>query len=339
MGRRARPVRAPGQPAPAAAGDSRRPARASRSRGVAEWAAAGAGATSGPEDIDGVRERIRQQLRNQELDVELNEALAQELAGYNDRDTELTQRRLDDIGEALAGDAIDIDRLLFGGSVAKHTYVDGLSDVDALVVLDDPDSGPGELVERFAQALSGQLPPGDVLAVEPGGLAVTVTYRDGSQVQLLPAVERDGRTSIASEDSRGWRTIRPHKFAEKLTQVNNANGGAVVPTIKLGKAALAGLPEAQRLSGYHVEAIAVDAFKGYAGRRDRMSMLLHLIDHTAEAVMRPTGDITGQSLHIDTHLGPARSATRETAQQELRRLHARLKSAASAADLRRLLHE
>jgi len=40
---------------------------------------------------------------------------------------------------SLVGDlAIDVDRQLFGDSVAKHPYVDGLSDVDALVVVDAP---------------------------------------------------------------------------------------------------------------------------------------------------------------------------------------------------------
>lgn len=175
--------------------------------------------------------------------------------------------------------------------------------------------------------------------MDAGTLAVTVTYRDGSQVQLLPAVERDGRTSIASEDGTAWRHIRPHKFAEKLTAANDANGGAVVPTIKLAKAALAGLPDPQRLSGYHVEAIAVDAFTGYTGRRDRMSMLRHLVEHAADAVMRPTGDITGQSVQVDRHLGPAGSADRGNVQQGLRRLASKLGRAMSAADLKRLLDE
>jgi hypothetical protein len=301
----------------------------------------GSGGRSGPsrEDLETTRERIREDLRRQETDAELNDVLAQALAGYNDRDHELVQERLDDIAEALEGAAIDVDRLLFGGSVAKHTYVDGLSDVDALVVVDDPGAGPGDLVERFRAALEGRLSGDDVASIDAGRLAVTVTYRDGTQVQLLPAAERDGRTSIASEDGTAWRHIRPHKFAEKLTEVNAANGGAVVPTIKLAKAGIAGLAKSQRLSGYHVEAIAVDAFKAYGGRRDRLSMLVHLVNHAAEKVMRPTGDITGQSVHVDGDLGPAGSAARAAVRQGLRRLANRLKGAADAADLRRILDE
>lgn len=290
-----------------------------------------------PEGLDATRERIREDLRRQEADAELNEFLAQELAGYNDRDHVMVQKRLDDVAEALEGAAIDIDRLLFGGSVAKHTYVDGLSDVDALVVVDDRGASPDNLVERFRDALEQWLPRGKVASIDAGRLAVTVTYRDGSQIQLLPATERDGRTSIASEDGTAWRHIRPHKFAEKLTQVNAANSGAVVPTIKLAKAAIAGLAESNQLSGYHVEAMAVDAFKAYDGRRDRMSMLVHLIHHAADKVMRPTGDITKQSVHVDAHLGPANSAARAAVQQGLRRLASQLEHANSSDDLRDLL--
>jgi hypothetical protein len=284
-----------------------------------------------------MRRQIQEELRQQELNAELNEFLAEELTAYNDRDTQLVRERLDEIVDSLGDSAEEVDRLLFGGSVAKHTYVDGLSDVDALVVLNQPDASPRELVERFAQSLLSRLVGSDVLDISTGKLAVTVTYRDGSQVQLLPAVERGGRTSIASEDGSSWRHIRPHKFAEKLTEVNQSNGNAVVPTIKLAKAVIAGLPENNRLSGYHVEAIAVDAFKEYTGRRDRVSMLQHLIGHAADAVLRPTGDITGQSVHIDGNLGAANSSARQSTSASLRQLENRIRNAASLDDYRRLL--
>jgi len=295
----------------------------------------GGGGSSGG-DGAALRRAVDEELRRQELTAELNAVLAELLAGLNDRDAGLVRDRLDQVQEALGDDAIDVDRLLFGGSVAKHTYVDGLSDVDALVVVDAPSASPADLVERFARALRSRLPMGEVESVEPGRLAVTVTYADGTQLQLLPAVERDGRTSIASEDGDQWRRIRPHKFAEKLTAANRANGDAVVPAIKLAKSAIAGLPEAHRLSGYHVEAIAVDAFRNYDGRRDRASVLHHLVDHAARAVLRPTGDITGQSVHVDDHLGAAGSARRREVSASLARLAARLRAASSAQEYRRI---
>lgn len=279
---------------------------------------------SSPEQVAAAREQALQRLREQERDLAVNEVLSDALRRYNDRDTELTRDRLEAIQEALGPLTVDFDRLLFGGSVAKHTYVDGLSDVDALVVLDVADVTPDRLVDRLRTSLSERLSSADVTDISTGRLAVTVRYSDGTEIQLLPAVERNGHTSIASEDARTWRQIRPHKFAEKLTQTNQANGQQVIPTIKLAKAALENLPENYQLSGYHVEAIAVDAFRSYNGRRDRASMLVHLVQHAQQAVLRPTGDITGQSVHIDAHLGPANSALRQNVSAAIANIASRL---------------
>ena len=295
------------------------------------------GGSSSSGDLNALRREIEEQLRRQELAAELNGVLAELLTAFNDRDTGLVRDRLDAVEEALGSGAIDVDRLLFGGSVAKHTYVNGLSDVDALVVVDDAAASPSDLVERFAGALRQRLSLGDVETIESGRLAVTISYKDGTELQILPTVERDGHTSIATEDGKDWRQIRPHKFAEKLTQVNRANGDAVVPAIKLAKAAIGNLPERYRLSGYHIEALAVDAFKRYDGRRDRASVLLHLVDHASEAVLRPTSDITGQSVHVDDHLGGANSAARREIAGSLGRLASRLRSATTADDYRQIL--
>jgi predicted nucleotidyltransferase len=298
--------------------------------------ASGQGDPGDHQDVDAVRREVRKLLRRPGLDAELNWFLAAQVATFENRDTELAQRRIDAIEEAL-GNAVNVERLLFGGSVAKHTYVDGLSDIDALVVLHEPAASPHDLVIRFTKALRGRLGRGDVLGVSAGRLAATVTYRDGSQIQLLPAVERDGQVAIASLANASWRYIRPLAFAAKLVEVNEANGRAVVPTIKLAKAAIQGLPEGRRLSGYHIEAIAVAAFTDYRGSRDRVSMLQHLISHATQAVLQPTRDVTGESDHIDAHLGPADSAERWAVSASLRRLAAQLSNATSVRDYRNLI--
>lgn len=298
----------------------------------------GSGGTgySGSSDVSRDRREAQELLRRQELEAQINAYLGEQLATVNSRDVAETNRRLDSILDALQSDTIEVDRLLFGGSVAKHTYVDGLSDVDALVVVNASSASPSDLVGRFADGLRERLAGGEVVTIAKGNLAVTVTYADGTQIQLLPAVERDGHTSIASEDGRQWRQIRPHKFAEKLTDVNRANGNGVVPTIKLAKGLIERLPDDHHLSGYHVEAIAVDAFRNYTGRRDRASMLQHLVGHAAEAVLRPTGDITGQSVHIDEHLGAAGSTSRRAISADLRRLATALETATGPDDVRAL---
>ncbi len=274
---------------------------------------------SSPEDVRRLREEVLNDLRKQERQVELNQVLAEALAGFNDRDVELVGRRLDAVREAIGELATDIDRLLFGGSVAKHTYVDGLSDVDALVVVNDHDASPDTLLTRFKAALDSRLSGSDVLEISTGALAVTITYQDGSQIQLLPAVERDGRTSIASEDGSCPLATNPTaQIVKNLAEVNRANGQAVVPTIKLAKSVLRNLP-AQQSGGYHVEAIAVDAFRDtVAGATaPRWSFTWN---YTPSEPFSAARDITGQAVHIDAHLGEANSAVRQGVSAAIGRL-------------------
>ena len=94
----------------------------------------GASFPGGPTDLDALRQRAREIADQATFDAEVNDRLAQRFASINARDNEKIGRYLDDIVAALKDDVDGIERTLFGGSVAKNTYVEGLSDVDALVV-------------------------------------------------------------------------------------------------------------------------------------------------------------------------------------------------------------
>jgi predicted nucleotidyltransferase len=283
-----------------------------------------------------VEERTRQTLAASEI----NALLGEELARINQRDASRISDHLERIREAL-GDEIDgLDTLLFGGSVAKHTYVDGLSDVDSLVILDSAElrsMGPADARERFGEVLREKLGAGEVKEVRVGNLAVTVVYRDGTEIQLLPAVRRGDQVQISSVDGQSWKWIEPRRFAERLTEVNRAQRGQVVPAIKLAKAIISGLPEGLGLSGYHVEALAVAAFTGYTGSTTPREMLTHLFGSAAGGVLRPAPDSTGQSGHIDEELGPANSEQRQTRARALERIARRMRDATQVQTWRDLL--
>lgn len=286
-----------------------------------------------PDELARTRELVLADVRRQQLAADVNQFLAELLIDYNDRDTQQTRDKLESIEATLTDQGYEVQNLGFGGSVAKHTYIDGLSDVDVLVFLDSSHGGtPAQVIAGFAETLRSSLPAS--ATVTAGNMAVTVTYRDGTQIQLLPATERGVHTVIPSADGSAWKPVRPHKFTEKLTQTNQRNGGGVVPAIKLAKSLINKLPPAQQLSGYHMEALAVDAFKSYGGPKDRASMLHHLLTHAAQAVLRPSADITGQSLHIDDHLGAAGSTARRGVSAALTRTAATLGAATTVADYR-----
>ena len=69
----------------------------------------------------------------------------------------------------------------------------------------------------------------------------------------------------------------------------------------------------RKISGYHMESLAIDAFKDYQGPLDPKNMLIHLLEHSMDAVKSPIKDSTGQSRYVDEYLGAAESGPRKRA--------------------------
>lgn len=286
-----------------------------------------------PPSSDAMKRRVEaaREAELERLSFDVDALLQQFLSQINDRDAEEIQKRLAEITELL-GDTAEIEALLFGGSVAKHTYVDGLSDVDALVILNrDGTQGlsPQKVLSDFHAQLSKSPPGKDVVSVEKGDLAVTIKYQDGSEVQLLPAVRSGSTVSIPDSSGKGWNQTSPRAFQKALSTQNERLGRALVPTIKLVKSLIGDLPKQQRLTGYHAEALALDAAKGYRGAKTPRALLAHVLDHASKRVLKPIGDVTGQSRSVDAYLGSANSTERRLVSEALSGIRRRLDSATS----------
>ena len=120
--------------------------------------------------------------------IELNAHLGDLLSEFNDRDIDGIRTHLDTIEGALTKEDIGSIQLVYGGSVKKHTYVDGLSDVDMLVKIENSDlvdATPQQVLRYFEMKLQERLPFSDI---KTGELAVTVSFSDGLEIQILPAI-------------------------------------------------------------------------------------------------------------------------------------------------------
>ena len=239
------------------------------------------------------------------------------LVVYNSRNTTALTRHLESLCRFLREEGNHVVQTMFGGSVQKGTYVTGLSDVDVLLIVNESslvNQPPAKVKNYVRDTVKRRLPNNPVQA---GKLAVTVKYSDKTEIQMLPAIRtKTGGVRIAQHGTRRWSKIaHPEKFAEKLAKVNTARGGRVVPVVKLAKAMVdCFIPQDDRkLSGYHMESLAIDAFKNYGGPFDPKNMLIHLLGHSIEAVRRPITDSTGQSRSVDEYLGPAESKLRARA--------------------------
>ncbi|MAC89375.1 CBASS oligonucleotide cyclase [Maricaulis sp.] len=282
-----------------------------------------------PDKVVNRLKRAAQQAITAEVSAKLAEILNSALADANNRDIDLVGSRIDEVTSAL-GDVVEAPiKTLFGGSVAKHTYVDGLSDIDTLLVLDGTEfenKRPSDAIKILTDLIENAVPGANA---KGGKLAVTITYGDGMEIQMLPAFQQGDRLRVPKFSSDEWSDISPLKFQNKLTDVNQACGGKVVPTIKLAKAIMGGLPETQRLSGYHTESLAIEVFKKYDGTKTPAAMLPHFFEQASKLVLSPIKDSTGQSVHVDDRLGSEDSKPRRMQSHVLNRLYKRLRNAAA----------
>lgn len=290
---------------------------------------AGGGGRYFPKQSKALSRLLQQTQQQQDVDIEINDYLHELLAKFNARDVEKINEYLEDLVEVL-GSKVEIDKINFGGSLAKHTYVDGLSDVDALVVLDSDEHGdesPQELIARFHQALKTKLSRAKVESIDKGRMAVTIAYDDGTEIQLLPAKKKGDAIAIPNPERSGWKSVDPRAFREKLTAANDKLNGLLVPTIKLFKAAMAKLPEQQQISGYHAEALCLKSLAGYHGPPTLRGTVQHAFEQGAQNVLSPIADVTGQSGHVDEYLGGPSSTQRMVVHNGLHGLARRLKNA------------
>ena len=259
-------------------------------------------------------------------DPKINGCLRDLLRVYNDRDTQAVSRHVQVLRDSLELRDDDVIRTIFGGSVSKHTAINGLSDVDVLVIVNDSSligQSPAAVIRLMAQRIRQRLPQ---TSVSTGDLAVTVSYSDGIEVQVLPAIRTKSGVRIADPKTNRWSgVVYPERFAQKLTQVNKRNDGKVIPTVKLVKGLAAHMIPSDRdhISGYHMESLAIEAFRNYQGPHDLKSMFNHFVDSSSRAVMRPITDPTGQSRHVDEYMGEQGSARRQRASDSFRRMRHR----------------
>jgi hypothetical protein len=296
----------------------------------------GGGVFSGrsPEEVAELIRKSESMTADTEFTSKLGQTLGDLLAAFNSRDTELVQRRLDEI-RTLLEDAIE-DRvdLQFGGSVAKRTYVDGLSDIDSLLIINDTKlelKTPEAALDRITSILKRKL--GKEAEVSHGQMAVTVQYPDGMKIQLLPAIKTEEAMKIPSSNRDAWSEVEPQGFRQALTKRNEECGRKLVPTIKLAKAILGSLPESQRLTGYHVESLAIAAFRGYGEEKTTTAMLPTFFERAKGLVLQPIRDRTGQSVHVDDYLGEPNSEARANASHILARIAKRMRNANAAGSI------
>lgn len=268
--------------------------------------------------------------------TELNGEMGDLLKDYNNRDRDQIRKHLENIRKKLESELEGKGlELVFGGSIAKYTYVNGLSDIDMLVALNRTDlanKNPVEILSYFKAKLEERFPKSEI---KMGDLAVTISFKkSGLEIQLLPSVKTATGFRIADPETKDWsKVVKPFKFAEELTKVNQNNNGNVVPIIKLFKPIIEKAPKDIKMSGYHAEALAIEIFKDYEGTKSYSKMLTYFCQKAQSRVLKPIGEITGQTEHIDSKFGPENSNIRKKLSSYLERVTLKMKLAISNSSI------
>ena len=261
----------------------------------------------------------------------VNGFLEQCLGNFNNRDTTAINKRIDSIRKTLANDIEGVISMRFGGSLAKQTHINGLSDIDTLVLINNTElvnDNPAEVLNYFHKILSEKY-QNTGIGIHKGDMAVTMTFDDG-EIQLLPALRYKYGIKIA--DGKEWsKIVKPSIFARKLTVLNQSLFGKLVPAIKLVKAIVSNFPENAKLNGYHIEALAAEIFafdrKDVAQRPTSVKvrdLLFRFFKEAPSKVRKPIKDPTGQTVHIDEYLGPQNNVRRLLVADSLERISRKL---------------
>jgi len=281
-----------------------------------------------PEEIQKKVEESLDKTKKEEFEVNVANLIRDLLMQYNDRNPRKIQDKLDKIRKIIEKDIEDTIDLKFGGSISKHTYVDGLSDVDTLILVNNTElinKTPEQIQDFFLSKLRKELK--DIKKVDKSTLAVTVEFKDETVIQLLPAIRVGDRVKIASPDGKGWSEINPKGFTDHLTRINKTLGGKAVPAIKIVKSINAQFSKARQMTGYHIESLAIEAFKSYSGEKTPKALIEHFFNKTKDLVLSPIRDKSRQSLHVDDYLGPKNSDARKSISHQLDIVHRKIRSA------------
>jgi len=265
------------------------------------------------EQTDASIQSARRATESADYEATVSEHLRDLLADYNNRDVDTVNDRLEQLEKIMADYLESSITLRFGGFVSKHTYVDGISDVDCLCFLNPSKfstESPQQLLQEFESLLSDVL--GNQADVERRALSIKITYKDGPELQILPALRTATGVRIPASEGEGWsQVVHPDRFASNLTDVNQRLNGNVVPVIKLVKAAINNLNLDPKMKGYHIEVLATRIFQEYQGDSTPKAMVQHFFDRASDLVKTPTRDMTGQSVYVDDYLGQRNSVERQ----------------------------
>jgi hypothetical protein len=257
------------------------------------------------------------------LNAEVAEVIDGELRAFRAR-AEAIVPRLTSIRETIRAVVAELVEMNLGGLVVGQAGPDGISDSDFVLIIDDCEISDGDpaIARRATSDLLLRQFPGSV--VDESSL-IFILSTAGVEVFILAAINCKGVVRIPGSTS--WINLDPSAYAVRLQVADEQLEGKLVGVLKLAKGIIATFPNGQRLTGPHVEALALEIFGNYAGRRTSKDMLEYFFAETQHLVLQGIVDGDGNRVLVDTYLGEPNSRERNLTANALGRVGRRMKNA------------
>lgn len=152
------------------------------------------------------------------------------------------------------------------GSYARSTAVLWIKDVDALAFLPEPALGrtPNGVLLELRRELDGY--PGAVVSVVGQRRSIRIDFEAHDlSLDVVPAVAPDGLDEpllVPDRPKKLWIRSDPFGYMRRVTALNEAHGGRLVPLVKLVKAWRDAQMKIRRPKSYMLEVMVVRAVEG-----------------------------------------------------------------------------
>jgi len=239
--------------------------------------------------------------------------LKRSLGGQNKKEIYLVQKRINKIDKILKKN-FKIE-LILSGSVTKHTYVHGLSDIDILVNLreESPKSiNPKMVQERIKNILKTDFKTENDLE------AINILVDKKIKIQLVPVILKDKDIFFPSKGGKKWIKILPQRFSNQLKKRDDKLCKKLSTLIRIIKIInVEEIASKNRLKNHHIEVLAYLYSLKNPGEENILNWLHDFFLYAKDRVKEKVRDTSNQFTFVDNYLGKPKNKRRKEVSKNL----------------------
>ncbi len=201
-------------------------------------------------------------------------------------------------------------KFIISGSLLKETYIDGISDIDILIPINESiysNYSPNEIIESlFNYELDTDF---EKYFISANKNALRLRFKN-LWIELVPVRISDSNLLFPNKNGKYWKEIHPNKVTYKIKELEKQSKHMISLTIRIVKVILLRLFRLYEINSYIIEFIIIE-FISYKKEDDLLELILVSLKLIRDRILYPISDVTRQYKYIDQNLGVALSDERK----------------------------